>query len=461
MLGMKPQSIASSLQTLRWLFYIVVAAFEATRAYLIVLLLASLFGPSPLKWLALLLAVGLAAISNTRWSLEKTGTRWPLAIALLVVVVWATKWQVVGGILPWQAWRGLSEAEFGGMYITLLTTLWCWWRGLGLLDHDHGTLVHTFRRSILSVVIGGLLVGLVNAFQPTTFKDDQALLIAAVALFALALVSLILARLVADAETGVVTDGWRWLRGGVGLTILLLFVGVSCLALFSTSAANVLRAGLVAMVLLMMIIATPLVWLLAPLGSWITGYVRSAPPAPLQPATPPLPIFPDSPAVLRYVLQVPLYLIILLPLVVIILAIIFFQRRSKQIELRGDEAHESLFSWAVVVDDLRSLWSRRRPGGLQALLASLHGSDPVTRIRRRYIQALLLGEAAERGRQQQQTAAEYRPELSATLPNSDQAVQGLTDQYQQARYAPAATTEADAQAAEAAWQALSAAREKA
>ncbi|MBA3945312.1 MAG: DUF4129 domain-containing protein [Herpetosiphonaceae bacterium] len=450
------QSFASSLQPLRCLFYIVVAAFESSRAYLVILLLATLFGPSPVKWFALLLVVGFAAASAARWPIEEIGTRWPISIALIIVTVWATKWQVLGGILPWQGWSRLHEVELGGVYITLLTTLWCWWRGLSLLDHDHGTLVHTFRRSILTVVIGGLLIGLVNAFQASTFREDRPLLLTAVAMFGLALVSLILARLVADAEAGVITDRWRWLRNGVGVTLLLLFVGVSCLALFSASAANVLRGAMVAMMLLMLIIATPLVWLLAPIGTWIASHARSQITPPPPPVAPPDQILPDSSAVLRYVLQVPLYLIILLPLVVMILAIIFFQRRRKQVELHGDEAHESLFSWAAVADDLRGLWARRQTGGLQALLQSLRATDPATRIRRRYIQALLLGEAAAHGRQLQQTPAEYRPDLSAALPNRDDAVQALTGHYQQARYAPAATTEADAQGAEAAWQALAA-----
>ncbi len=457
---MNSQSFASSLQPLRWLFYTVVAAFEATRAYVVILLLATLFGPSPINWLILLLVVGLAAASAVRWPFEKTGTRWPISIALIIVTLWATKWQVLGDILPWQSWSRIREIELGGVYITLLTTLWCWWRGLGLLDHDHGTLVHTFRRSILTVVIGGLLIGLVNAFEASTFKEDQPLLIAVVVMFGLALISLILARLVSDAEAGVVTDRWRWLRSGVAVTLMLLLVGISCLALFSTSAANVLRASIVALMLLMLIVATPLVWLLSPIGNWIASHTRSPAPLPALPAAPPEQLLPDSSAVLRYVLQIPLYLIMLLPLVVMILAIVFFQHRRKHVELRGDEAHESLFSWAAVADDLRGLWARRQTGGLEALLQSLRATDPATRIRRRYIQALMIGEAAEHGRRLQQTPAEYRPDLSEALPNRDDAVQALTGHYQQARYAPAATTEGDAEAAEVAWQALAAPKEK-
>jgi hypothetical protein len=82
------------------------------------------------------------------------------------------------------------------------------------------------------------------------------------------------------------------------------------------------------------------------------------------------------------------------------------------------------------------------------------GSDPATRIRRRYVQLLLIGEDGGVPRPPGRTPREFAPEL-ASLPLDDTAVERLTDLYEQARYAPEDVDVEAAAQADASWEALS------
>jgi hypothetical protein len=72
------------------------------------------------------------------------------------------------------------------------------------------------------------------------------------------------------------------------------------------------------------------------------------------------------------------------------------------------------------------------------------------------VELLLLGEAAERPRQPQQTPLEYAPIVGVLAPGAASNLATLTDAYDQARYAPDTITPADADAADAAWAAIQA-----
>jgi len=132
-------------------------------------------------------------------------------------------------------------------------------------------------------------------------------------------------------------------------------------------------------------------------------------------------------------------------------------RRRRRRPSSGDEERESLWSWDRLGTDLRDLLGslRRRPRpdqGLRAALARLQGSDPASRIRRRYIQLLLIGEQRDHPRPAPQTPREYLPGLVNDLPAASAAIAALTDSYEQARYHPEGLVARDVDRADQAWQ---------
>jgi hypothetical protein len=147
----------------------------------------------------------------------------------------------------------------------------------------------------------------------------------------------------------------------------------------------------------------------------------------------------------------------LLP-ILLILGLLMLARRRALRQAGADEERESLWSWQSVAADLRDLLSsrRRRPsaGGLRAALAALRGADPASRVRRRYIRLLLLGEAHKRPRPAPHTPHEYAPAAGELLPSASQPIDALTAAYERARYNPGGIAAADADAAERAWAAI-------
>jgi hypothetical protein len=150
----------------------------------------------------------------------------------------------------------------------------------------------------------------------------------------------------------------------------------------------------------------------------------------------------------------------LLPVLIIVGLYLLVRQRARRAPSR-DEERESLWSWSGLVSDLRDLFAGlRRPvqdEGLRAALARLHGDDPVSRIRRSYIRLLLAGEAHAQPRTAPQTPREYAPAVGAMLPSAAQPIATLTDAYERARYNPSATSDADADTAERAWDEIDAA----
>lgn len=453
------KALAASSATLPLLLRIAVATFEATLAYLAALILGAFLPLVPVQWPILFLVVLLAGAAAARWEVVggERGLHLPTLIAALLVIVYATKIQVGGGLAPWGGWGALTQTDTALTYIALLVSLWCWWRGLGLPDRDHSSLVPTLRRAIVGITLFGSIIAFATAFIQTPIDPwvEQRLLLTVVALLGSGLISLVLARIVADSEASIPSDRWLWLRSGIATTFAILGVGVGALALVSDTAADILRAILVILVSSTAVILAPLAWLLSQVIVWFRSLGLVA--APLQQQPPPPEQTSDpavSDAVTRLIVQIPTYILALLPLIALIIAILVFNRRRERPNDRLDERHESLFSWAAIGRDLRSLFRSRRESGLYALLQSLTARDPVTRIRRRYVQALILGEDRERPRQPAQTPGEYSPVLADVARSRPEVVQTLTTVYQRARYAPETTTTTDAEAADAAWQQL-------
>ena len=455
-----------TLRQLYGLFRLVLVAWETTLAFVVALLVGTFLPAIPAHWGVLFVVTGLAALASGWWERvgAEDGTRWPTLLTAGVVLLWATKAQAGGGVWPWSGWGRLGTL-FGSngvqTYCALLLATWCWWRGLGLLDREHSRLLIGLRRSVVGLVILGGLVALIGAFADETLPQTP-LFIGIVAFVGLGLTAVALARIVGDVEAGILPHSGRSLRTSLFTVVALLGVGVGVLALFSGTAADVLRTGLIWALSLFTLLITPLLWLLYQIAQFIaTLFIgppgRSAPPVN---APPPRATSTASDQVLvddtmvRVVGALPIYVLALVPLVLLIIAVLMFNRRRERQVVEDGETHESLWSWRALGQELGGLWRRRGGSGLRARLAALVARDPVTRIRRRYVQALLAGEAAALPRQPAQTPQEYGAVLNAVVPGQPAAVQTLTQRYQRAKYAPEITTSADADAADAAWQQL-------
>lgn len=453
--------MAGSISLLTWLFRIVSAAFEATFAYIVALILGAFLIVNPVNWAVLFLVVLLGSAATARW--EQYGRRRssrPTQLLGLLVILLASKVQIAGEWMPWRGWGLLVESDrLQLVYVAFLVSLWCWWRGMGLLDRDHGMLVQVLRRYVVSVTIVACLATLLGVIGGSGLQQEPRLALVVVAMLGLGLISLVLARIIADGDIAQAGERWRAVRSGLMATLTILAVGIALLAFVSTPAADVLRAVLVVLVGLAALVLSPLIWLVFTLAE---GFVQlllmlvgrpQAPPVQTQP-TPTAEEAVMSDQIIRIVAAIPVYIVALLPLVALVIAVLLFQRRRAAPLAVSEEEHESLFSWRGLGRDLRELFHRRAPEGLRGALKALLGNDPVIRIRRRYIQALLVGEARERARRPNQTPAEYGPILTEAIGGRPAAIQNLTAVYQRARYAPETATPADASAADAAWKQL-------
>ena len=149
----------------------------------------------------------------------------------------------------------------------------------------------------------------------------------------------------------------------------------------------------------------------------------------------------------------------LLPLVALIALIILYRRQQRKPITEDGEVHESLWSWQGVRADLLSLLNGLRPKpqvSLRDVLSRLRSDDPVQRIRRRYVELLLVGEAAQRERKPQQTPLEHEAALATAVSGAKGDVHALTLAYDRARYAPDLVDAADAAAADQAWSTIQA-----
>ncbi|MBO9316589.1 MAG: DUF4129 domain-containing protein, partial [Chloroflexus sp.] len=126
-----------------------------------------------------------------------------------------------------------------------------------------------------------------------------------------------------------------------------------------------------------------------------------------------------------------------------------------------DEEHQSLDVGQSLLSDLRDLLGtlrrpfQRRLSGLQAALLALRDADAGTRVRRAYVQALIMLEARGWRRSPDQTPSEWCARMAAVLPEANPFTD-LTANYERARYRLDGVDETEAEAAENALQALQA-----
>ncbi|HEU5099474.1 MAG TPA: DUF4129 domain-containing protein [Roseiflexaceae bacterium] len=444
-------------------YYLGLALIEATPAALLV----TIAGGD--AWAVLIGIVLLGALADWIVLRRLAPDRQRLALAGigLLCALWLAKVQVAGDYGLLGSWDQALGAIFsvgqprGGMaYLSVLAGLYCFWRGTRLTIHDRVT-VHRMFRVIAISLLGIVGIGLLGA------RLVGAAAVAAstevLAFFAVGLVTLALAGGIDEQDVGLHRLGWRGVLIVCGAVGVMLGLGVLVAALFGRDIAQIVGTLLQAIVLLIALIFAPLIWLLLTL---LEGLLRATHldrwlqqlaslelkiQAPPPPANGTLGIFPPW-------LQVALRVFFALLPIVLILALLMLARSRARRLAAADEERESLWSWAGLAEDLRGLLAGlrtpRRDGGLRAVLASLRGVDPASRIRRSYIRLLLLGQVRQQPRPLPQTPHEYAPTAGALAPGAQQSVDTLTSAYERARYHPQGVGADDAEAAERAWAAI-------
>jgi hypothetical protein len=390
-----------------------------------------------------------------------------LAVGGLLCALWVVKVQVVGdyGLLgDWGQTIGAmfstSHPRSGIAYVSLLASLYCFWRGTRLTMQDRVTVQRVFRMIAFSLllIVGFGLFG-TRLTGPTAIAASTQVL----AFFAIGLVTIALASGIDEQDMGLHRLGWRGVLIVSGAIAGVLGLGVLLGALFGRDIALIVRTLWQTVILIIALILSPLVWLISTLleslfnaihlDQWLQQLVQM-PPIRIDVAPPAGEVLGIFPPWLQTVLRI---FFALLPILLILGLLVLARNRARR-RVSVDEERESLWSWAGLVDDLRGLLAGRRgatpAGGLRAALAALRGGDPASRVRRSYIRLLLLGEAHEKPRPAPHTPHEYAPAATTMLPAAVQPVETLTDAYERARYNPNRVTSADADAAERAWAAI-------
>jgi hypothetical protein len=352
------------------------------------------------------------------------------------------------------------------IYVVVAASMWAWWQGTRLIDLGHNEVVRHLRRGVVILTVLLALAGVTGVEPgPLPGSGHIELNIASeiIAYFVLGFVSLSLTQIVAAQSEGAAGSAWQQLRSGVVSTLAIMIVGMLLLAVVAAPAREALRAVAIVLLYGFVIILTPLFWLIFQIIALVRaalathGYFKPPPSPTLTPAQH-APLQPPPWETLAPLLVTSKLVLLLTPLVVLALLILFTTRRRGSRDEAGIEERESIFSWSALGSDLQDLLrGLRRPaageGGLRAALARLMGSDPATRIRRRYVQLLMIGEDAGVARPPGRTPREFAPEL-AHLPVDDTAVGRLTELYEQARYAPEDVDAAAAIQADASWEAI-------
>jgi hypothetical protein len=447
----------------RIVYYLGLALVEATPP---ALLLTIADGDA---WGLLIGVVLLGALADWIVLGRLSPERQPIALAgiALLCALWLVKIQIGGGYGPLGDWGQVLGAIFlishprtGVAYLSLLSALYCFWRGTRLTIHDRVSVHRIFRAiaiSLLAIVgIGVLGVRLTGASAVAASTE-------VLAFFAIGLVTIALASGIDERDIGLHRLGWRGVLIVCGAIAVVLGLGVLVGALFGHDIAMIVGALWQAIVLVIALIFAPLVWLIVivleallkatRLDRWLQGLANQ----PLELGAPPPPangVLAIFPPWLQVVLRV---FFALLPILLILALLLLARSRARRRETT-DEERESLWSWAGLAEDLRgllgSLRAPARAGGLRAVLAGLRGGDPASRIRRSYIRLLLLGEQRQQPRGIPQTPHEYAPTAGALLPLAAQPVDTLTEAYERARYNPDGVSADDAEAAERAWAAI-------
>jgi len=256
------------------------------------------------------------------------------------------------------------------------------------------------------------------------------------------------------------------LLAGLVLVLGLLTSGTAGALLASRLWAAVLRGGgglLVMVFRLVWLIAYRIALLaviaLLPLYRLFThGLPEAEKPQPLAPVSVrPIAIPPETAA------RITGLVLVLAGLLALVLLAAVLRRRRRRAPVRTGEMRESIFSWALLVEDLRAVltwlfgWVRRRP---HPPAAAAPAKGPVTGgpldLRALYRALQRLGSALGRPRQPGQTPRQYQAALALRLPPGAGHVAAITGPYERLRYGPVAPDDPEVEAAREGLQALQA-----
>ncbi|NJN17309.1 MAG: DUF4129 domain-containing protein [Oscillochloris sp.] len=357
-----------------------------------------------------------------------------------------------------------GSEQFGSAYLVGLVSLYLFWRGTRIAVADSNMVTSLFGRGAAVLLLALLLrpVFRPGAELPTITLAVHILLFVGLSLFGLALAH------TDDEGVGTRRLSWRWI-----LTLILAIGGVILVGALGTAllggdealqiAQNLIQLALIPFAIVGGFIAWIFITLFAePLSALIRALMGAFPqlqPAVDQSAEDASEVLDLAPSDFIITLANSFtWLMALIPIVILVIAILIMRRRF-QPRPEGEEDRESLGVAAGLAADLRDLLGRlrnpfaQRLQGLEAALAALRGPDPTSRVRRAYVKLLLALEDRGRSRSATMTPAEFAPLAGETL-GAPHEVAVLTEAYERARYQPAGASSADAEAAEAALQAM-------
>lgn len=452
---------------IRWqrTVYIICLAFlEATPVALLLNFVSST------AWLPIFLVVlfGVAIHwATSRWLLANRHT-YILLFTGPLLALWFVNSQIntsYGLLSGWMVtFTNLTNVQsplFGAAYLLFLTSLYAFWRGLRILNHDSFSIQHLFVRTMVLII---MIVGW-GSFAGGFDSDNIALAtIEIVSFFVVGLMTLALANVSDDHNLQLHHIGWRDLLT-FGITIVVIVgLGLLLTSLYGEEAAYITQLFWQTVALVVAFIMIPFILILDFIITGLLNVFNQTQLAELVSESLSTEAFEQfdieqTPTVFPLWISTTLQVLLsLLPIVLIVLAI-FFARRARQ-QNDSDEERESLWSWNTLAHDLQGMLNQLRhpfPGkvGLRAALARLRSADPNHRIRRSYIRLLLVGEKQSCLRDAAHTPQEHQPNMQTSLPsNAATPIDTLTNLYERARYHPESTTTADANEAEQAWKTI-------
>jgi len=347
-----------------------------------------------------------------------------------------------------------------GPLVLLIAGVLLWWRGMATPSMGHDALVRAFLTGTAVIVLLLLRNQLIGDLLPARELVISLLTFVVSALLTLALVGASDAIQQGGAEAGISLPVSRYWLVAVVIVIAAILVGAWLIsALIAPDALRQLIAllrpvwnvlGQILYYILLPFIYI-LFWLLGPLLRLFEGLGQEQVPEPVVTPEPEeeleeiervvheLP--PQLDAILRIVLAV--------AIVVFVVWLITLALRRRQPNRHAEvlESRESVFSWDLLRDQIRSLFRRARPAPAPPFFVPLGNTDdPRLAIRAAYQRLLAL--AIEQGlpRLRAQTPSADLVQLSERWPEQHDALRLVTENYIIARYRPDPPTMAQAEA---------------
>jgi hypothetical protein len=353
--------------------------------------------------------------------------------------------------------------------VIVLSTLFLWWRGIGLAQRRPAvhSVMFGFYIGVVSFIGFVLIVSLVSEQDPSLFMP---------VFFFCGLVALAAARMDEMRELrGAMRSpfGFSWLSFIAVAAFIVVLLGGAFGALLTGSDTEDLLKWMAPLLLLLGIVFGLILMLMRVVTNWILAFVRAlgvehvtlplsdlldglnglASPDPEKTAQ-----APTAVAGLLNVLR-PLFMV---GLVVGMAALILWRLRRQRGPEREEEEqeHGSVFTPTLLLENLRRLVDDGR-GRLAAVLglverAGLRGLFAALTIRRIYAQMTRLAAVQGYPRATSQTPYEYQKTATRAFPEAASEVHTITRAYVAAHYGEVPDTEAGLQEIRACWERLKA-----